>query len=287
MAPPRPLSAEAAPGTVADVLACEGVVIVEGVAPALTDRTATEIAAALETGSPEGGTRRLGALFTRSRTARELALHPLVLALADALLLPACARYQLNFTGATALDPGCAPQRVHRDVSLYPFRHPCPVTQIQAVWALDAFDEENGGLRVAPGSHRWPQEREAGEADFVAVVMPAGSMVVYTSAMVHGTGINRSPRPVASVAFQYSLGWLRQEENQYLAHPPEAARDYPEALRRLLGYDFGGPSLGFVDRDDPHRLLVPEPGAPARRSRPEIDAAQAALRPMPFGDPSA
>jgi ectoine hydroxylase-related dioxygenase (phytanoyl-CoA dioxygenase family) len=283
MAQPQSLAADSAPETVADVLARDGVVIVAGLAPGRTATTGHEIAAALERGTPEGGTRRLGALFTRSATAQELALHPLVLALADALLLPACARYQLNFTGATALDPGCAPQRVHRDVGLYPFRHPCPVTQIQAVWALDPFDDENGGLFVAPGSHRWDHGRKAGENDMVAVVMPAGSMVVYTSGMLHGTGTNRSTRPVVSVGFQYSLGWLRQEENQYLAHPPEAARAYPEALRRLLGYDFGGPSLGFVDRDDPHRLFE-EPGQAPRRSRPEIDAAQAALRPMAFGE---
>ena len=116
------------------------------------------------------------------------------------------------------------------------------------------------------------------------VVMPAGSLLVYTSALLHGTGVNTSAVPAVSVGFQYSLGWLRQEENQYLAHPPQAAAAYPEALRRLLGYDFGGPSLGFVDRDDPHRLFERGTGAPARRSRPEIDAAQAALRPIRFGN---
>ncbi|MBT6206346.1 MAG: hypothetical protein HOI34_21985, partial [Rhodospirillaceae bacterium] len=71
----------------------------------------------------------------------------------------------------------------------------------------------------------------------------------------------------------------------YLAHPPEAARAYPEALRRLLGYDFGGPSLGFVDRDDPHRLFEDDPTGPTRRSRPEIDQRQATLTPQRFGEP--
>ena len=283
MALPPALAVDVAYEKAAAALIRDGIVVIDRLAPEDTARTAAEIAEPLEHGTPEGGTRRLGALFTRSATAQALALHPLVLALADALLLESCARYQLNFTGATALDPGCEPQRIHRDVVLYPFRHPCPVTQIQAVWALDGFDGENGGLRVAPGSHRWPHAREAGEDDLAAVVMPAGSVVVYTSGMLHGTGINRSDRPVASVGFQYSLGWLRQEENQYLAHPPEAARTYPEALRRLLGYDFGGPSLGFVDRDDPHRLFE-RPGQAPRRSRPEIDDAQARLKPMPFGE---
>jgi ectoine hydroxylase-related dioxygenase (phytanoyl-CoA dioxygenase family) len=278
------LAATADPATAAGLLAAYGHVVVERLAPAVTATTAAEIEAALAAGSRENGTRRLGALFTRSHAARELALHPLVLALADALLLATCARYQLNFTGATALDPGCAAQRVHRDVGLYPLRHPCPITQIQAVWALDGFDAANGGLRLAPGSHRWSHERQATEDELVPIVMPAGSLLVYTSGMLHGTGVNRTARPVVSVGFQYSLGWLRQEENQYLAHPPEAARAYPEALRRLLGYDFGGPSLGFVDRNDPHRIFETEPAPGPRFSSPEIDTAHRRLVPRRFGD---
>jgi len=262
----------------------DGHVVVPGLAPGQVSRTATEIAAPLAAGAREGGTRRLGALFRRSEAARELALHAVPLGLADRLLLATCARYQLNFTGATALDPGSAPQRIHRDVGLYPFRHPCPVTQIQAVWALTDFTDANGGLRIARGSHRWPHERTPGEHEMTAVEMTAGSLLVYTSGLLHGTGINRTRESAVSVGFQYSLGWLRQEENQYLAHPPEAARAYPEALRRLLGYDFGGPSLGFVDRGDPHGIFEDGPGGGPRVSRPEIDAAHARLVPLRFGD---
>jgi hypothetical protein len=45
----------------------------------------------------------------------------------------------------------------------------------------------------------------------------------------------------------YSLGWLRQEENQYLACPPEIARTLPEGLLRLMGYQRGSVGLGYVD----------------------------------------
>ena len=49
----------------------------------------------------------------------------------------------------------------------------------------------------------------------------------------------------ASVAgAAYILGWLRQEENQYLAVPPEIARTLPENLQRLVGYQLSG-GLGF------------------------------------------
>ena len=35
------------------------------------------------------------------------------------------------------------------------------------------------------------------------------------------------------IAFGYVLGWLRQEENQYLAVPPEIAKELPIELQRL------------------------------------------------------
>ena len=43
----------------------------------------------------------------------------------------------------------------------------------------------------------------------------------------------------------YSLGWLRQEDNQYLSCPPEIAKDLDPKLQELLGYAVGGPSLGY------------------------------------------
>ena len=43
----------------------------------------------------------------------------------------------------------------------------------------------------------------------------------------------------------YCLGWLRQEENQYLSCPPERAKDFDPELRALLGYAMGSYALGY------------------------------------------
>ena len=51
-----------------------------------------------------------------------------------------------------------------------------------------------------------------------------------------------------------NLGWLRQEENQVLSALHEVARHFPEQLQRLIGYDLGGPYLGFVEQGNPIRL---------------------------------
>ena len=50
----------------------------------------------------------------------------------------------------------------------------------------------------------------------------------------------------------YTLSWLRQEENQYLACPPEVARTIDEDLAKLIGYRRGAYALGyFGDLQDP------------------------------------
>src|SRR5262245_65767342 len=50
-------------------------------------------------------TKRFGGLFKRSRVTQQMAIEPLVLAVADAVLLPYCARYQINFSGVMHLEP--------------------------------------------------------------------------------------------------------------------------------------------------------------------------------------
>ena len=122
-----------------------------------------------------------------------------------------------------------------------------------AMWALTDFTAENGGTQIVPGSHVWEHERAPFADEVVNAEMPAGSVLFYLGGTWHGGGDNKSNTMRTGMALQYSLSWLRQEENQYLANPPEVAKDYPERLRRLIGYDFGGPYLGFHNGDDHDR----------------------------------
>ena len=113
--------------------------------------------------------------------------------------------------------------------------------QIGVIWALDDFTEENGGTRVALGSHRFLRAWHAPVvSECVSAVMPRGSALFYFGSTWHGGGENRSSVPRAGLVNTYSLGWLRQEANQYLEVPPEAAANYDERLRALLGYTTHG-----------------------------------------------
>ena len=225
-------------------------------------------------------TKRVGGILQKSIAARELVTHPTVMALCVRILLRYAARFQLNFSGVMHLAPGAAAQALHRDGNLYPISHPGIVTLTPAMWALSEFSAENGGTQLVPGSHLWPADREPRPNELVNAVMPPGSVLMYLSGTLHGGGENRSTTPRTGLALQYSLGWLRQEENQYLANPPDVAKDYPEALRRLIGYDYGGPYLGFFQGDDPHRVFEPDYDGPALRSSEAVDAADAQVEPL-------
>ncbi len=67
------------------------------------------------------------------------------------------------------------------------------------------------------------------------------------------------------MAPHYNLGWLRQEENQYLSLPPDEAAKLPIEIRKLIGYDFGGPYLGFVEEGNP--LVLTDAAIPRNVAR--------------------
>lgn len=208
-------------------------------------------------------TRRFGRLLSRSKMAQTLVAHPLVLSIADAILLPYCVRYQLNYTGVMYLEPGETAQALHRDTGFYPIQNPAPPLLLSTMWAISDFTLDNGATCLVTGSRHWEDAREPTDAEIAVAEMPAGSVLLYIGSTIHGGGANRSDAARFGLALHYALGWLRQEENQYLAVPPEEARALPKQIQELLGYSLGTAALGFVDHQDPNDFLN---GAPDSES---------------------
>ena len=199
-------------------------------------------------------TRRLSAILALSHHCAELIAHPLVLAVADAVLKPHCDSYRLGSTTAIEIQPGEANQTLHQDDDFYPMRIPHVEFQLGAMWALDDFTVENGATRVVPGSH-WTARNNNGQEDdadnraLAHSVMPRGSLLLYFGSTWHGGGANTSDKPRAGLINTYALGWLRQEENQYLCVPRDIARSYPDRVQRLMGYQAHGQYLGVFPGD--------------------------------------
>ena len=197
-------------------------------------------------------TRRVYNLVGKSRLFDPLIAHPLALSLLDALLAPG---YQLSSAVAIQIGPGEKAQVLHHDDALAPVPRPRPPLMLSAMWAIDDFDERNGGTRIVPGSHRWGTERPDPATATVAAEMARGSLLVYLGTLWHGGGANRTDRPRLGVNVLYSRGWLRQLENQYLAVPREVAAALPKSMQRLIGYDVHPPFIGYVDGRHPARVL--------------------------------
>lgn len=198
-------------------------------------------------------TLRLGGVLALSRSSADLIGHPLVMEVADAVLGPNCASYRIGSCTGIEIQPGEKVQDLHQDDDFYPVRIPGIEYQLGAMWALDDFTLENGATRLVPGSHHTGQVSNWSESDVAHAVMPRGSLLFYFGSTVHGGGANRTARPRSGLINTYSLGWLRQEENQYLTIPREVADSYPEKIRRLMGYQAHGDYLG-VYPDDPDGL---------------------------------
>jgi ectoine hydroxylase-related dioxygenase (phytanoyl-CoA dioxygenase family) len=261
------LSPDAAPEQIAKVLERDACVVVDHLAsPDALARVREQMApyiAATKTGNDRfsgSRTKRTGALIARSPAARELIEHPSVIGTAGRVLAHATS-FQLHLTQVIAIGPGETAQDIHRDqwaFDFFPFPKGYEV-QCNTIWALDDFTEANGATRVIPGSHLRDDKLRFTEADTVPAEMEAGSVLLYTGAVYHGGGANRTDAARMGLNITYVVSWLRQEENQYLSVPLEVARELPRSLQRLMGYSRGAYALGYIDDTrDPIALLDPE-----------------------------
>jgi ectoine hydroxylase-related dioxygenase (phytanoyl-CoA dioxygenase family) len=181
--------------------------------------------------------------------------HPAVLGLVDQFLRP---MYLLSANLAINVHPGETPQGFHRDNDGGPFASRDGVFGISTIWAFDDFTEDNGATEVIAGSHLWePGVLPARDDErAVKVVMPRGSVMVFTGHVYHRGGANNSNGNRLAITPQYCQSWMRQLENMVLAVPPEKARDLSPRVQSLLGYSIRDVGfMGYVDGMHPKRLL--------------------------------
>ena len=191
-------------------------------------------------------TTRTGALVARSPACRELVMHPAILAACDAFLKRACDRYQLHLTQVIRIKPGQPTQPLHRDRLAWGGFLPAAIEpQLNTIWAMTDFTQANGATQVVPGSPAWPDGRRAEPHEVGYAEMKAGSVLVYSGSVIHAGGENRTDADRVGINITYCLGWLRQEENQYLSCPPAIARTLDPKLQALLGYSMGSYALGY------------------------------------------
>lgn len=207
-----------------------------------------------------GVTKRFTRLAARSDAFAEILLHPTMLAVADAVLLPSCSSYWMNTGQMMIIGPGESAQVLHRDADNWrTMNRPdgFEVT-VSCMFAVTDFTAEVGATRVVPGSNHWADfERVPAEHEITQAVMTAGSGMIYTGRALHGAGANATAHEWRfGLHLSYVLGWLTPEEAGPLGVGWEAVAQLPERAQQLLGwrcYSAGGADstrLWTVDYED-------------------------------------
>lgn len=257
----------ASPDEAAAILKEDGAVVIDHLISAeAMDNVATELKPFIDATrfGPDDfagrRTKRTGGLVGRSQACRDLVMNPTILATTKKVLSHAMS-FQLHLTQVIAIGPGEPAQPIHRDqwaFDFFPFPKGYEV-QCNTLWAMTDFTEQNGATRVIPGSNLFEDKLQFTEKDSVPAEMTKGSVLLYTGAVYHGGGANRSDATRVGINITYNVSWLRQEENQYLSVPLEVAKTLPVDLLRLMGYARGAYALGYVDDlRDPIEVVRPD-----------------------------
>ena len=257
------LSPGATPREVSEVVQRDGVAIVRDLVPeALMQQLEEDVQPGLDQMEPGvggpfygGRAKLLSQVYEWSDAMGEMITDPLLTGVADILLRPHCNTYQIGVSAVIEVWDSGERMTLHRDADIYtPYFGPTPErpqTLLQFMWALTDFTAHNGATRFVVGSHKWPPERQATKSEVDVAVMPRGSVALWHGGTIHGFGINETDKPRRGVTSGFSLGWLRQEQNQYLSLSPERVEQLPHKVRSLLGWQPHSEVLGYQVGNDP------------------------------------
>jgi len=245
------LPADTDPDKLADLLARDGAVIIEGLIDHRSvERIDAELAPHVEARHPGfdasfddvfygSNTKRLQGLASKSATfVNEILLHPTLLAVADRVLLEHCGDYWMSQAETIFIGPGNAAQELHRDDLNWNDAARLGINlQISVLTAIGDYDAECGATMVIAGSHLWPLDREIDESLARPVELEPGDSLVYLGWLVHGGGSNRTAdRWRKGLYCSYLLGWLTPEEATARSLTAEVAATLPQRARELLGW---------------------------------------------------
>jgi ectoine hydroxylase-related dioxygenase (phytanoyl-CoA dioxygenase family) len=169
---------------------------------------------------------------------------------------------QLNNTITFSIAPGARDQELHRDDMIHhnPVKCRTPAeykfgddTGVGFFIAGKKSTRENGATRFIPGSHLWDQLTPPQEDLAFYAELEPGDAFIFLSSCFHGGSANKT---IDQERLMYSCfftkGFLRQEENQYLAADFDTlSTTYDDQTLELIGYNLSPPFMGWVDIKHP------------------------------------
>ncbi|WWC90328.1 uncharacterized protein L201_005261 [Kwoniella dendrophila CBS 6074] len=167
--------------------------------------------------------------------------------------------YWLHTSIAYKVGPGAGRQVLHRDSNSSMVQRTGPEsvpTMVSTFIAGVDVTEKNGGTRVIPGSHLWPQDRSPKQEDCCTVEMKKGSLGIWLGNVFHGAGANTCEEGEEnSLRYIYGLfatsDNFRQGENTVLTNKPEEYMKMTPEVLKVLGFYKGSAGTGALGGKHP------------------------------------
>lgn len=110
---------------------------------------------------------------------------------------------------------------------------------LQSVWAISEFSVKSGATYLWPRSHLKnevpPEEPHTLPPGWIQAVAPAGSVLVWDSALWHTSAPNSSEDPRYSLVFYFHRWWLKGFNDAYRLVPPEVREAMTDEQRHFWG----------------------------------------------------
>ncbi len=184
-------------------------------------------------------TKRFHGLPSMSARCAEVIAHPLLNTLAESLLGRGerCRSVRVSTLELMVLGNGQANQMLHRDFDSWQYyqRDRSLNALFSANIAMCDFTTTNGATVVVPGSHRWPDGREAKADETCLATMKKGSALLYSGDVVHGGGSNTEDHIRTGLYIGYIPSWLTGLENHLISNDPSVLDQFDEKVQKLLG----------------------------------------------------
>ncbi|NMG08043.1 phytanoyl-CoA dioxygenase family protein [Brasilonema sp. UFV-L1] len=188
----------------------------------------------------DGDKERLYGLIYKGEIFELMVQHPTIIEIIETIL-----GNDMTLGGFSAhiLNPGATNMGVHVDYPYWTMKPPFPtypIMEVQVIWMVEDFKEENGAPLFTPGSQKLcsPPDSVYFSKTAEKVTGKAGSVVVSHGLCWHDTSVNATEKPRVSILGNYGPKFVRPLEDPLHDVRQEVLERATPKLKQLLGYEF-------------------------------------------------
>jgi ectoine hydroxylase-related dioxygenase (phytanoyl-CoA dioxygenase family) len=187
-----------------------------------------------------GKSERVYGLIYKGQIFEYLAQHPVVMAAMESIL---GSDLLMGGFSAHVLQPGAIPIGLHVDYPYFAMKppfHTHPALQVQVIWMLEDFTEENGATLFGPGTQKLASLPQQSHFSQIAeqVTGKAGSAVLSHTLAWHDTSMNSTNQPRVAIVANYCLKVVHPIEDLFQDQCQEVLDRASPQLKQLLGHNF-------------------------------------------------